>query len=80
MNTKEVKKALGSKGRRLAGEHFNRECQKQGHPFGAAFTAIVDSAVKEALFQIGGCVRMEPNALVTNSNTADSVAAWIDRD
>ena len=76
MTQKEIKKALGKEGRKLAGEFFKEEYAKAGYVFGKEFNQVVGISVNKALLKLGKEERIETDKL--KGNTADSIAHWID--
>ena len=71
---KEIQKALGPKGKKLAKEIFNKGWNNQ---FGVDFNTLVRDSVQIALSQSGN--RDDEIAQKLNGNTSDSLAAWFDR-
>ena len=68
----EIKKALGSNGRKLAKEIFNQDYNNQ---WGEDFDTLVRNSVQVALSKIG---KHDEVAQKLNANTTDSLAYWID--
>ena len=70
--SKEIKKVLGLKGKKLAKFYFN----KYEADFGSEFNLLVTKAVYSALAEITQEVTLAERL---NGNTADSLAYWFDK-
>lgn len=71
-NFKDIKKALGKKGRKVAGLHFNDNWDNQ---LGLSFNQTVRDACQKGLESIGSSDEI---VAFLNGNTADSLGHWID--